>query len=1177
MKKRMEQLANGKFEYRIPELILSKKEITVTLPAGENCQGELYLGTQENKQLRGFANSTHRRLVLSAAKFSGISVRLLYGVDTAGLLPGERFSGEVVLSTNIGEYRLPFSIQIKKEQVKSQRGEITDLSAFTDLAKRDFKEAFRLFTSEGFLKLLVGKSPKTQALYLGVTKDPITYQHLEEFLIGAGKKRPVHISLKEQQTFSDQIRESRKEAFLVQRSGWGYLRLEVECQGDFLEVPRRTITQEDFIGSTYALEYIIRQEVLGQGRHQGQILVKGPYETLRFTVTATKNSDTKVHKKLREKQYRLALLLEYKRWALGKCTEADYLTGSFHIIRQLKESGIRDLQYQYWEAYLYDCRGEREKARDILKRHQDKYSIKENPPLTGAFLYLAYRTGLLVQKSEVCQRLRSLYQQKRDSFALLWMLLQVDDEFLHSPSRAVFQLEQQFELGCKSPFLYLEAWRRVAGDVTLLHRVDDFWTQVFLFAAKEGLPDSELHMRFVYLCGYVKKFSRSLYRALCLSYQAQPHKDTLAAICKYIMKENPTRREFFPWYALAVEKGLRITRLYEYYIETMDEKSRAPLPQALKMYLIYQNSLSDQKKAFVYANILSHRQEDPKTYAHYEPIMKDFALQKLREGKMNENYGLLYQEFAKEPFDAQEAELVGGVLFTYQLRCSDPKIRQIAVRHSQMDREEIYPCQDGVAYPRIYRKDAVILFIDEVQNRYAATVQHQLDKLIDEQGLLERCMEMEVTEPGFLLNVCQDEQITEENLEIYQRLVEQRAFSLEYKNHIRQKLLEYYKANPDREFGKGDMNRETCQDFARVDKVSLLEILISHRKYEEAYEIFSQYGGEGVAPESLLMLCSRRILQTDEKEAPELLSLAWEIFRWGKYDDVILRYLLKYAVASIDDLYHLWQKSLAFAMNTTEFEERLLRLLMFQWDYRAQGAQILARYVKGSGKQKVIHAYVSFASYGYFMKNQPLQPFVLEYLQKAQEQGETLDLICRLTLLESYASGRKWNAKQLAQMQRLLDDAIGQGLYFSFYRKLPPKLLAAWQLDDKICVEYRTDPRARVTLYYALDTGLGDALEYKSEPLTSVYEGVFHKLFTLFYGETLHYYFVAERAGNQQKSPEKTISVNRVDEKQQNKYQMLNKILAAKKLGKKSEVKQRLREYLGQKNYAKTMFQIEKE
>ena len=49
----------------------------------------------------------------------------------------------------------------------------------------------------------------------------------------------------------------------------------------------------------------------------------------------------------------------------------------------------------------------------------------------------------------------------------------------------------------------------------------------------------------------------------------------------------------------------------------------------------------------------------------------------------------------------------------------------------------------------------------------------------------------------------------------------------------------------------------------------------------------------------------------------------------------------------------------------------------------------------------------------------------------------------------------------------------------------------------------------------------GRALEYKTEPLKNVYEGIFTKPFTMFYGETLHYYFSEECNGQTKRTPER--------------------------------------------------------
>lgn len=112
--------------------------------------------------------------------------------------------------------------------------------------------------------------------------------------------------------------------------------------------------------------------------------------------------------------------------------------------------------------------------------------------------------------------------------------------------------------------------------------------------------------------------------------------------------------------------------------------------------------------------------------------MRDFAMRKLREGRMNENYAAVYQEFMREPANTEEAQVIASRMFTYRLYTDDPKVRSVIIRHRQMKQEEIYPCVHGIAYPRIYTEDAAVIFQDEKQRRYASTVDYNMTPLFDD-------------------------------------------------------------------------------------------------------------------------------------------------------------------------------------------------------------------------------------------------------------------------------------------------------------------------------------------------------------------------------------------------------------------------------------------------------------
>lgn len=70
------------------------------------------------------------------------------------------------------------------------------------------------------------------------------------------------------------VSESVQESLYIHRSGWGHLRADIEVNGDFLEAGKHVVTEEDFIGSTCEINYVIRQEKLGKGNQYGEIIVK---------------------------------------------------------------------------------------------------------------------------------------------------------------------------------------------------------------------------------------------------------------------------------------------------------------------------------------------------------------------------------------------------------------------------------------------------------------------------------------------------------------------------------------------------------------------------------------------------------------------------------------------------------------------------------------------------------------------------------------------------------------------------------------------------------------------------------------------------------------------------------------------------------------------------------------
>lgn len=1194
MKKKIEQLLNGKFEYEQPQLIFSQDKISMTLKAGESRRCDVYLGTEDNRKIRGYVTSSNRRVVPGVDKFSGTTVGIPYGVDAAGLNPGDSLKGWLCFTTNIGEYRLSFEIQIEKEEVLSSAGIVESMEAFTQIAKRDFREAFRIFTDKRFPMILKNESKRIRALYAGLSQQPVTYQHLEEFLIAAEQKERVSISLNEEGNQFYRVTDSTQESFYIQKSGWGHLRLDIETRGAFLEVPKKVVTDDDFIGSHYEVEYLIRKEKLGEGNQFGQIVVKSPYQELVYQVLATKSPRVEVNVKIVEKQHRLSLMrdsLDYlcslTAAAAGK-EEADrpdgymdfstWAASSHYVLNQLHEAGCAYPEYQMYEAMLCHQEKNDEEARKILEQYQDKAFTKDDLELAGVYLYLCTLTGLYHDKASALSRIQNFYMQKGDSFLLLWVLLKMEPSYGTSPSKALFDMEEQFERGCKSPFLYLEAWTRVCRDMSLLHRLNSFWGQVFLFAARKKMLTEELTMRLAYLSGYEKTYNESIYRAMAMGYEEFPSDDTLEAICKYIMKGNPRKPEYFRWFSMAVEHGLRLTRLYEYYVETMDTSTVKELPKALLMYFSYNNdTIGDAKKAYIYACVIANKEKEPVAYERYMRAMADFAKRKLAEGRMNENYAVIYQEFLMAPRTKGDGAAISKKMFTYRLFFDDKKVRYVSVRHSQLKQEEVYASVQGVAYPRIYTDDAVIIFQDEKQRRYSATVDYSLKKMFDDQEQVEQVLRLGVTEPGVLLHYCESADLSRENLDIFQKLAESEAFADDYRRAVRHKILDYYAAHIQGEDLDDYLKKMDYREYALVDKETLLSVLISRGLFEQAIGIVEEFGFEGLDMRSLLKLTSRMIVRCDMAEDEGLLALASDVYRSGFYDEVILKYLMLYRIGPMDEIFSIWKSAVGFDMDTYKLEEKILQLLMFTSDYRKEGEAVLEDYIRQSGREWIVSAYLTQVSYGIFVKEYAMSSFIKNCLLNAYMQKWPVNQVCRLALFKALSKEKSRTESLLNIEKELLKECVEGGMAFSFFRKLSPQLLSPYQLDDKTCVEYHAGPKAKVTIVYALDTGLGMDLEYKSEPLRNVYEGIFTKTFTLFYGETLHYYFRVEQGGKVKNTSERVMTMNKIEGTPFSKYQLINQILSARRLDKEGEVITKMKQYLRQEQYVKDMFAIEKE
>ena len=215
---------------------------------------------------------------------------------------------------------------------------------------------------------------------------------------------------------------------------------------------------------------------------------------------------------------------------------------------------------------------------------------------------------------------------------------------------------------------------------------------------KEDLLNPELIMQIVELAGRYREYHQGLVETLKKIYAKNPTKSLLRAIVSLLLKGRKKDKDCFVWYERGVEQDLRITGLYEYYIESMEGPMEKPLPQIIRMYFSYNNTLDYRKKAFVYANVIRNKDKDPKAYQSYRPAMEKFMVDELMLGHINEDLAFLYEMFISESLlNRRMAENLSRLLFTCQIRVEDPSIRYVLVYHEELKKEEKCPLKNGRA------------------------------------------------------------------------------------------------------------------------------------------------------------------------------------------------------------------------------------------------------------------------------------------------------------------------------------------------------------------------------------------------------------------------------------------------------------------------------------------------
>ena len=234
MRKRIKQLARGKFEYAKPELILSEEEIAITVMEGEDYEGSFTIENPKGIKLRGLVYATHPRMEVLTPQFEGEQVRIRFKFHSYGLSEGLTEKGDFVIVCNQREISLSFCASISKKYADTSIGMVKNLYDFSQLAKSNWSEAFQLFYNKNFSNIIKTNEVKEGMIYRGIITAKPCNQNMEEFLIGIRKKEKISFKVEKNQFEFFEVTDTLKETVEIKKDNWGYIEIIASSMPDIL-------------------------------------------------------------------------------------------------------------------------------------------------------------------------------------------------------------------------------------------------------------------------------------------------------------------------------------------------------------------------------------------------------------------------------------------------------------------------------------------------------------------------------------------------------------------------------------------------------------------------------------------------------------------------------------------------------------------------------------------------------------------------------------------------------------------------------------------------------------------------------------------------------------------------------------------------------------------------------
>lgn len=1180
MRARIGQIAAGRFNGTKPILAFSEETIDLSVIEGRSEAGSFVIESTNQIKICGIVYSTNPRMECLNPHFEGEKVRIRYQFNSKGLTEGDACEGKFVIVCNQIEYSLSFCARITRLYAEASTGAVKSLDDFTRLAASNWDEAYHLFYNRNFLNTIPYDNVYERLTYEGFACARPSGQNMEEFLIGVNKKQPVSISVDKSEEIFMASKEPQSGCFTITKDNWGYTEIRLRTDCEFIKLSKPVLTLDDFIGKTYLYEYIIDASAMHAGRNFGRIYIDGVYQSFTIDITAGVRdddgsiSDIAVTKDIKECM--VGIMELYTSFRLKRIVTGVWANETISILNHLHALVPDEHMYELMKAQAFIINRQRQEAKWILDDFKHSNPDKK-APIWGYYLYLM--TLLEREPSYVdnmTHEVELIFYENPDSVLLFWVLLFLRDQYFDDSAGKLKDIKYWVLRGCSSPYLYIEAYYLISQDPYLIKELSVFELRILSWAVKEKALTKELAGAIFEAVDLAGGFDNRVYELLTAAYEICPEAEYVGIICSYLIKGHKNDTCFHKWFELGIENKLRLTGLYESYLLTMDDRQISPVPKIIQMYFSFDNKLPYRKLAVLYNNIIAAKETEPEVYHKYRKAMGRFAMDQAQLRHIDDNLAVLYEDMLELGFINEELSAAfSDIIYTHKLIVFDKRIVRAIIYQNEMKEPQIVPVTDQCAYFELFSNDYVILFEDSRGYRYVKSISYRLQRLMDAEKYLDRCISLSPDRPQYIVShfkhVRDYSDFTKDDLKLFKPVFYSESFSDSYKAVMGYRILKYCQLHDYEDYVRPflqSINFDTLQKDARK---YLIDMLVSNRLYEKAYDMAMEYGIDMLAAASKVVLCENA-LKVQHVDDDFMVQLAISAFKTGKYSDLVLKYLCENYTGPTDELINLWHAADKFSISSMKLDERILEQGIYTQIEPEKISDIFMEYYKRAGNERLILAYISLVAHGYLHSGGCKADFIFDIIEKRFIGNRTLNDACQLALLKHFAEKTDITQAELEIEDTLLKYYIYNNMYFDFFARLDYRLLEKYFIYDKAFLQYESTPGTHVVLHYSRDE---DGEEFNSEDMVEMYDGIYVKTFVIFFGELIRYYITEEHDNSIEVKESNRLTCNNIPgDNDHSRYNLINEMIISDTLSDETTLKSNIDEYKRLDAATKQLFKL---